>query len=318
MAQQDYKMHETTKLLHPITDRNMNQPLLNVNPVSIMSYPSHSLTLLLSTPWSQPNALADHSIFSQLILSTKFKNIMIYTRLAIVFFILLFVICIIGIILYFVPITHLWISFAVCIIFTFFGSVLGMKLTYDWFYMGQQTLTDLKNEISNMEEEKERLVKLKHDIKYNVRDLQTTVLRLNHSAADLEERVKDYDHLSIQLQETAVKCGSIQHVLDDLLSIMNGMQFVQTENRKATILAKYYDAAFKDQSGGLRKAKGSYERFIGRLDSNCRRILESLGGFDKYDSDRNGIIEIKEFMFLLEEVMMELEEQDLNQINKKT
>eukprot|EP01083_Nonionella_stella_P043566 117539_1 len=310
MAQQEYKVDETTQLLNNNSGGYTDLPKLSNDYKSSMRYPSSAAKQLFSASAQAVQPSNDNSIFSQLSIWIGYKRLMVFTRVAIGYFSFLFFVSVFGIIIYFVPILHLLIGFSIVLILTCGGSLCGMHLTYNWFFMKERTLADLSKSVLTMGDERERLQNLRHQLSSTVADIGKTVSKLSHSAADLEKTLKGYDELKNALQETVDKNESIKGLLEELMPIMRRQTFLKRENAKAQILNRYYHVAFKDKSDGLER--DSYNGFAARLDTNTRSILNKVGGFDRYDSNDDGVIDSNEFMFLLEDVMDELEELEID------
>eukprot|EP01084_Bolivina_argentea_P178605 308688_1 len=308
MAMGDVKMDETSKLLDNVESNNYTDlPQLKPYNKSLMSYPSHSLTNLLK---SSHNIKVFKKSDTTDKLIKENNSIICCTRLGIGYFSFLFIIAIIAIIICFTPVLKIFISFIILIILSFFGSLIGMKLIYDWDIAEQQIFSKLKSEMSNMETERETLQKHKHNLKINVKGIQGMIHCLNHCVGEIENELKQFDELQLALKERANESQTIHDVLNEFDSIINSMQFVMTENSKAAVLSQYYEVAFKgDYTYGL--SKDSFKKFLQRLDSQTRAIFKESGGFDEYDKDSNGTIEVHEFMEMLEFVLKKMQTLEL-------
>lgn len=185
-----------------------------------------------------------------------------------------------------------------------------MKMTYEWSFIEQRTLQDMKNAADDMQRQRAELNGQRNEMSTEVNGLQSTVTKLNYDAAELESNMKDYEDLQAALQERAHENETIQEMLNEFDGFMDRMENMRHQNTRAQLLSMYYQAAFRDNDAGL--SKEEYNRFIKQLDTETRAIFEQFDGFERYDANNNGVIDFQEFSFLLEEVMAEIHERECN------
>ena len=303
-ANEEIKTDETTKLLNNETSlSNYSHPKLILKRSNI-NFPSRSLTKLFTSRIDLNESFENG--WNKIKFSAQYKTVILCTKLLITLFTVLFFITIFGIICYFIPILDLLVSFTTLISLSCIGSLCGMKLIYSWSFIQEKTLNDLKKTAQEMEKERENLSNSKLDLSQQVINLQQSLSKLGYYANDLEKELSSYQELKIALQERAKESSSIDEMLQEFLFIIEGMEFLKKENAKAFVLRKYYDAAFRDENIGLTKKE--YIHFLGKLDNETREIFKQFGGFEKYDKNDNGIIEINEFIWMLESIMQQMEE----------
>ena len=92
----------------------------------------------------------------------------------------------------------------------------------------------------------------------------------------------------------------ISLMLDAVNDIFRETKETMIRNKKAALLAMYYDVQFRDGELGL--SKKEYRRLLGRMSKSDAAFFEELGDFESLAGD-DGIIDLVEFQELIERLI---------------
>ncbi|ETO11085.1 hypothetical protein RFI_26292 [Reticulomyxa filosa] len=185
----------------------------------------------------------------------------------------------------------------------FAGGLFGAWGVFKWGTI-QEEIDRLKGENQKYEGELIQLRATKDQLSGEVAQVQSSVDNLKGSVDELNEQLGAFDELRQGLEQIAGTNEDIASVLDNTTKIFRDMRTLALANEKASILAIYYEVAFRDDEPGL--SKQEYERFKGRLSKKQREMFERIGSFENL-AGGDKVLDLVEFQEVLEKFLAEVD-----------
>jgi len=178
-----------------------------------------------------------------------------------------------------------------------------LAMTVDDFNTKNDELRDLHEQL---EKQSEILKEETRGIRVQSEKLNATVTAMGEQHDHLTESLKDFDELRATLNSMAEESGEqFSDLIYKTSETFQKMDDLVQMNEKVLLHQLIADVEMIDDTSGMQLKE--YKRFVARLPKRYKAIISSKGiTFETFDTDNDGVIDVKEIRELVENLTSEV------------
>ena len=183
---------------------------------------------------------------------------------------------------------------AILATFTVIGSVLGAHFVYQWGIF-DDVLAFLAAENGKYLDHLDRLTSMGEVLQNDVDDIHRKIEVLNREGNALEESVRAYDALKVELEHIINGDGDGREealrLLEEVRRLRGEMETVMEDHEKGRLLSIFYSVKLYDYGRGNCLDQTQYRVFLQYCSTETRAKFEKYGGFEAMDPNGCGMIQ---------------------------
>lgn len=200
--------------------------------------------------------------------------------------------------------TVIW--FLLIIALTLYGSLLGQFGTVTFGVMGEY-VNHFKDQNDEYEIENGKLKKTNEKLKSEVDRIEMSITELTKSTEQLKQRLQEFEGIRQHLSGICDENQDVHDLVDSLNEDIGALRLTVIHNEKTALLFGFYQQCYRgEQDRGLNRQE--YKRFLSGFGVEQRGYFTEKGTFDKLAGD-DGIIDMKEFQALVDEIITKYDEE---------